>query len=786
MPSGQADTIVTGGGGSTMVETWAAKAVGQLGSRYTLERVVGRGATGEVWLAHDTDGEPVAVKVLRPDCVDDPDVVARFVRERNVVRSVKSPHVVTVRDLVVEGNTLAIVMEYLPRADLRTFLRDNGGVLAPATAVALTGQVLDALDAVHAAGVVHRDVKPENVLVDVDADGSPVAKLSDFGVSRLLEGATLTRLTGVIGTPRYMAPELGTGADPSAAADLYAVGIVLYELLTGRVPFSADHPVAMLRAHVEQPVPKPDGIDPRLWKILSKLLAKNPSARYTTAASAMHDLAAVAPRLEGMRALTDPRAEHTLYPSPERAAARVVHWQHPRLMLSTATFAVVAMVVALFAVLPGGTHDTGERAWIDTYKETGYAVTRDWQLTGKHGDVFSATEKVMPIDHPLGRDAVYTLVVPKSLAKHAADVRIDGASVVQGDPVLAVPLGALPLDSARVVSYTVHVAPKGRHASRLDRWNRDLLAARKAFTHEATSYKGPREVPKTTSSTPDAPVAEQHAAAVAAFTGRAPTTKDSSRPMIIVVGPGPDGPAPSGPSGPSGATGPGTLPQPITVVSLSVDQPNIETNAQASATITLIGQTNDRAAAPSALLAQSVVTVHDPSIASVGPPAANGPTSVTYAIHALLPGATTMSFANGTGVVSVAVKVDDVPPQPPTNPTAAWDPTCTGPCTLTISFTASVPGSFPIAGYHLTMPGLAGNVTADQTSIVLTMDASGNVIGPVSGHVDPTTLPHQLQISAFDTSNYGSASTPVTIPVPPSLQTQTTQASVDPGTTPST
>ena len=194
-----------------------------------------------------------------------------------------------VLDLVVEGDTLGIVMELIDGQDLRHYLRIRR-TLPPTEAVRLACQLLQGLTAVHAAGIVHRDVKPENVLVSV-AQGQMVLKLTDFGVSRLSYGASLTKMTSLIGTPEYMAPELADHDTATPAADLYSAGIVLYEMLAGRTPFAGGYPLAVLRRQVEQPPPQIPGIPAELWAQIESLLAKDPRSRPGSAVVALNRLA---------------------------------------------------------------------------------------------------------------------------------------------------------------------------------------------------------------------------------------------------------------------------------------------------------------------------------------------------------------------------------------------------------------------------------------------------------------------------------------------------------------
>jgi serine/threonine protein kinase len=269
----------------------------QVGSRYLLSERLGRGASGEVWRARtvDTD-ETVAVKVLRGELADDEQIVERFVRERALLLGFAHPGLVKVRDLVVEGDTLAIVMDLIDGGDLRRYLRERGR-LDPCTAVAVVRQVLRALAAVHTAGVVHRDVKPENILiaspVTASQETAPRAYLTDFGIARLAHGPAITRLSGLIGTPLYMAPELAGDVTAGPAADVYAAGVVLYELLAGEPPFQAGNPVAVLMAHAKQPPPVLSDLPPGLWPALATMLAKAPDERPTDALAADRALSAI-------------------------------------------------------------------------------------------------------------------------------------------------------------------------------------------------------------------------------------------------------------------------------------------------------------------------------------------------------------------------------------------------------------------------------------------------------------------------------------------------------------
>jgi serine/threonine protein kinase len=274
-----------------------------LGSRYVLHDVLGRGAMGEVFRGTVREsGAPVAVKVLRAELVADGEVVSRFVQERSILTSINHPHVVRVIDLVIEGETLGIVMELIRGRDLRRALAEDQ-THPPIAAARLFRQLLGGLKAVHAAGVLHRDIKPENILLDFDGSRMQV-KLTDFGIARLTYGTALTRTTGLIGTPEYMAPETATQGTATFATDLYSAGIVLYEMLAGRTPFGGGPPLAVLRRQAEEPPPPIPGLPPRLWAYLESLLAKDPAARPTSAARAADMLLTLQPELVGLPPLS--------------------------------------------------------------------------------------------------------------------------------------------------------------------------------------------------------------------------------------------------------------------------------------------------------------------------------------------------------------------------------------------------------------------------------------------------------------------------------------------------
>ncbi|SNS37715.1 serine/threonine protein kinase [Geodermatophilus pulveris] len=270
-----------------------------LGSRYLLHTCIGRGAAGEVWSAtsRDTD-RPLAAKLLRPEFATDPEVRMRFEHEASRQATLDHPGIVRVRDVVREGAVLALVMDRVDGPDLRAHLAEQR-TLSPGTACRIVGQVAAAAAAAHAAGIVHRDLKPENVLLERDGRGTN-ARIVDFGVSRALTGPALTRASQVPGTPAYLAPELLAGRPAGTAADVYALGVLLAEVLVGRRPTPDERTLlGARRGRLVGPyaaVPEPAG------RLLLDCLASAPQQRPSAAQLAAR-LAHAAEELDGLPAL---------------------------------------------------------------------------------------------------------------------------------------------------------------------------------------------------------------------------------------------------------------------------------------------------------------------------------------------------------------------------------------------------------------------------------------------------------------------------------------------------
>ena len=260
-------------------------------NRYDLVRPLGSGGMGEVYLARDRVlGRDVALKVLRRQYAGDNEFAERFKREALSAASLSHPNIVQVYDRgETEEEASYIAMEYVSGGTLKERISEEGPLEA-ADAAALGAQVAEALGAAHDRGMVHRDIKPQNVLLTARGE----AKVADFGIARAASSVTISQTGSVMGTAGYMSPEQALGKPATPKSDLYSLGVVLYETLTGELPYTAENPIAVSMKHVNEPLRPPRELNPRIPEgmnaLVTKLMAKDPDDRYASADELADDL----------------------------------------------------------------------------------------------------------------------------------------------------------------------------------------------------------------------------------------------------------------------------------------------------------------------------------------------------------------------------------------------------------------------------------------------------------------------------------------------------------------
>ncbi len=332
-----------------------------LGGRYRLDAKIGHGGMSTVYRAFDTVLErPVAIKLLRREIASDSDQLERFRREARAVAQLSHPHIVTVIDAgedVGDGGEPAngaapyIVLEYVEGETLRELIRREGP-LEVSEAIAYTIEIARALGAAHDRLIVHRDVKPQNVLLSPESG----AKITDFGIARSLSEESLTIAGRVLGTTDYVSPEQALGQPVTGQSDIYSLGVVLYEMLTGEVPFTGPSPVAVAMRHVREQLPdiqqrRPD-VSAATASVLDHAVAKNPAERYPDADTMVADLEEVLAIEASRSGQATGEVTSVLRTLPGPARGRLPwRMRHPARWI--AALALVAVVVAVAFVLAG-------------------------------------------------------------------------------------------------------------------------------------------------------------------------------------------------------------------------------------------------------------------------------------------------------------------------------------------------------------------------------------------------------------------------------------------------
>src|SRR5215210_2281048 len=323
--------------------------------RYLLERSLGSGGMGEVYLAHDEVlDRDVALKMLMSHYAGDEEFAERFLREARSAASLSHPNIVQVYDRgETEDGISYIAMEYVPGGTLKELI-DERAPFGAREAAGVAARISLALEAAHERGVIHRDIKPQNVLVTSSYD----LKVTDFGIARAASAVTNSASGTVFGTAGYISPEQAMGEPVGPASDLYSLGVVLYEMLTGELPYTADNSIAVCMKHVTEPLRPPRALNPAIPESMNalvvKLLAKDPSDRYGSAAGLLTDLERVG---EGLPLIL--AAEATTQPlGPPAAPSRGAVRGKGSRTLAVASVAMLALLgAALLGFLQGGSEN---------------------------------------------------------------------------------------------------------------------------------------------------------------------------------------------------------------------------------------------------------------------------------------------------------------------------------------------------------------------------------------------------------------------------------------------
>ena len=259
--------------------------------RYKIIQQIGRGGMADVYLARDLilDGEEVAVKVLRTNYQTDPIAVARFQREAKAMAELDHPNIVRITDIGEEEGQQYLAMEYVAGLDLKRYIKENAP-LSNEEAVRLMGQILLAMRLAHTRGIIHRDLKPQNVLLTPDG----TAKVSDFGIAVAFAETSLTQTNSMLGSVHYLSPEQARGSKATVQSDIYAMGIIFYEMLTGHIPYDGDSAVTIALQHFQKPLPsireENKNVPQALENVVIKATAKKLTDRYKSVAEMYVDL----------------------------------------------------------------------------------------------------------------------------------------------------------------------------------------------------------------------------------------------------------------------------------------------------------------------------------------------------------------------------------------------------------------------------------------------------------------------------------------------------------------
>jgi tRNA A-37 threonylcarbamoyl transferase component Bud32 len=368
--------------------------------RFEIIEEIGKGGMGTVYKAYDSKiREIVALKLLKPEIASDIEIIERFRNEIKLARQVSHRHVCRMYDLGEEWLSIYISMEYVPGEDLKSFIRRSGH-LNEAKALGLTRQILEGLVEAHRLGVIHRDLKPQNIMIDRDGN----AKIMDFGIARSLHTKGVTGTGVIIGTPEYMAPEQADGRDVDHRADIYALGAILFEMVTGRVPFEGETPLSIVLKHRSEPPEDPQTLNTQisagLSRIILRCLEKKREKRYQTAAEALDDLAGLEKGLPVTRQVT-------VRAKPLTAREITVKFSLKKILLPALIVGALVIIGALSLINKGGNDEASRRAGrVSVFRKAdpGGHIP-DAPAMGKAAPTPPATERGTSKDAPAGGTA---------------------------------------------------------------------------------------------------------------------------------------------------------------------------------------------------------------------------------------------------------------------------------------------------------------------------------------------------------------------------------------------
>lgn len=327
------------------------------GGRYEVLEQIGTGGMAVVYKAKDVLlNRIVTIKVLREQFGSDEEFLRRFRREAQAAASLSHPNIVSIYDVGKDGEIEYIVMEYIEGRNLKEIIR-NYAPLSPEQAILIAKQIGEAIHHAHEHHIIHRDIKPQNILVT--ADGR--VKVTDFGIARAVSSATVTHTGNIVGSVHYLSPEQAKGIQSNEQSDIYSLGIILYEMVTGKVPYDGETPIAIALKHLQEQVVPPSKLNPRIGQelehVIMRAVAKSPETRYPSARELLKDLERVQAGRPVERPLPDPPdIEATIvHKSLRKEIAEAAQGEAPKPKKKLNKRRVWAVVLGVFIVLAGAT-----------------------------------------------------------------------------------------------------------------------------------------------------------------------------------------------------------------------------------------------------------------------------------------------------------------------------------------------------------------------------------------------------------------------------------------------